>query len=593
MSTRTLLVLALLVALLGVGLYVSVGHDVQQAARQDVRLFPGFDAARVTRIAAENVRRDWHLALDRDGRGGWRMRDPVELPADAPHVEHLLQCALAAAGPEVPAGERDPARLGFTPPAVVLEIEEELDGKRRSERVEIGELDADGQHVNVRVRGQCVRVLNNLATAIDRTLDDFKTQQVLAFVPGDVVRVRRSGSIVREGSTEPGSAEMELELAPDGWHAVKPVPVELDPTLVATWLQGLAALHHGGYIDELGAPPERFGLDPPELELVLELRDGSKQTLRVGRSGHTGKDWRAMRLELGCVWAVEQHDAWLVGFALEDLLDPRILRARREEISALTLHRAEDELYFTHVGKLWKVAQRRSGEKAFDKPVQADPAKVEDLLGLLDKIELDGFRLGETVEERPEFPAIWIQVGGTQQGGWIGPDAVRPGGVEGVLFQRRGENACSIAPSTLRSAVTRSIEEFWSLKLVDIPEQGQAGLRLSDGEHELVYVHNTRGRWTRRGNDAEAKELHAVLDALCFLRAERYLTPLTPDHAPWDQALTVEFADPLGNIQAIHIGRSRQAARPEEAVEVIFDGHRAVAHDQTLHAKLLELLRGG
>ena len=592
MSLRTLVVLLALVLLAGLGLYYSVDRDLDQARLQELRLFPGFDAARVTRLVAENVTRDWHLRLERDGRGGWHMSDPVDLPANNPRVDHLLGCALAASGAEVPASERDPARLGLAPPAIVLEIEEELDGQRRSERVEIGALDADGQHVNVRVRGTIVRVLRNLQRALDGAIDDFKTEQVLAFVPGDVLRVQRTGSIVREDSPEAQDAAMRLERGPEGWRALEPAAVDLDPTLIATWLQGLSALRHGGYVDELGAPLERFGLEPPELTLVLELADGTKQTLRLGRPGHrAGADWRAVRLELGCVWSVEQKDAWLAGFALEDLLDPRILRARRDEISALTLHQQESDLYFTHRGKAWDVAQRRAGEKAFDKPVAADPAQVEGLLGELERVELDGFRLGTTLEEKPEYPAVWIQVGGTMQGGWIGPEAKGKGGLEGVLFQRRGENACSIAPLALRAAVTRGIEQFWSRKLVDIPEQGQGGLRIACGEREIVYVHNARGKWTRRGSESEAKELYDVLDSLCFLRAERYL-PARVD-PPWDEEITVEFADPLGNVRRIRLGRSLSAASESERVEVIFEDHRAVAHDQTLHRKLLALLRAG
>lgn len=591
MSLRTLAILLVLVLLAGLGLYLGVERDLQHARQQELQLFPGFDAARVTRITAENVRRDWHLVLARDPREGWHMHDPIDLPANGPRADHLLSCALAASGAEVPASERDPARLGLDPPEMVLAIEEELDGQRRSERVEIGALDADGQHVNVRVRGSIVRVLRNLQRALDGTIDDFKTDQVLAFVPGEVLRVKRTGSIVREGSPEPRDAAMRLERGPEGWRAVEPAAVELDPTLIATWLQGLSGLRHGGYIDELGAPLARFGLDPPELELEFELGDGSRQTLRLGRPGHAaGADWRAVRTQLGCVWAVEQKDAWLAGFALEDLLDPHILRARREEISALTLHRADGDLYFTHRGKSWDVALRRAGETALDKPVEADAAQVENLLGEIERVELDGFRLGSTVEEKPEFPALWIQVGGTAQGGWIGPPATGKGGLEGVLFQRRGENACSIAPATLRAAITRPIEVFWSRKLVDIPEQGQGGLRIACGKDERVYVHNARGKWTRRGGESEAKELYGVLDSLCFLRAERYL-PAQVD-PPWDEEITVEFGDPLGNVRKIRLGRSRTAASEAERVEVIFEDHRAVAQDQTLHAKLLALLRG-
>jgi len=80
-----------------------------------------------------------------------------------------------------------------------------------------------------------------------------------------------------------------------------------------------------------------------------------------------------------------------------------------------------------------------------------------------------------------------------------------------------------------------------------------------------------------------------VLDALCFLRAERYLSPRTD--LPWTDTLTIEFANAVGQKQKILIGRSREA-KPGEEVEIVYDAHRAVAKDQDLHARLVKILSG-
>lgn len=573
----------------GTAWYFSVERDRKQIEIQEEALFPGFDAARVRCILAENTRYDWRMRLERDERGAWKMIDPTAVPANYGRIDHLLQVALAARGREVPASERDPVQLGFSPPRLVLELEEQVDGKSHHERVEIGGLDADGRSVNVRVRERYLRVVRALDTALDRQLDEFKTPLALEFQISDVVRIHRTGSLQREGASAPADVALELERGEEGWRSLAPEGLQLDPVFVGTWLQGLASIQHAGYYDELSGPIDKAGLEPAELRLELELRDGSKQALRIGRPGHAeGQVWYGLREGLGVVWGLEQPSVWLVGYPLEEMVDPRILRARREDVTTITLHRAQDELYFTPQGKLWHVAKKRAGEKAFDKALLADPAKVEALLAVLEKIELTGVKLGETVPETPERSAVWVGVGGTTFGGWIdSATATDAQGHEAVRFQRRGENACALAPLALRTELERPMEDFWSMKLGDIAEHEQSFLAIQGLGKDLRYTRQPNGQWSFGEEKGEAKELHTVLDALCFLRAARYLAPRVDP--PWDDPVTVKFTSPYGKELVIGVGRSREG-KPGEEVEVSFDKLRAVAKDQGLHARLLEIL---
>jgi len=581
------LALALIVAAAGAALYLSVRHDVKGIEFQEQALFPGFDPARVRCIIAENVPRDWRMRVERDERGAWKLVDPIAVPANFWRIDHLLACALGARGRELPVSERDPVQLGFSPPRAVLEIEELVDGQTRHERVELGGLDADGRSVNVRVRGSYLRVLRDLDTALDVQLEEYKTNLALEFTIADVVRVRRSGTITPEGASAPVDVGLEIELTEEGWRSLKPEGLELDPTFIVTWLQGLTSIQHTGTFDEVGGPIDSLGLDPPELRIELEMRDGTKQALRLGRPGHVeGQVWYALRENLGFVWGLEQYRVWLVGFGLESMINSHLLRARREDVMSIAL-RGQDggELRFTPEGRVWHLARRRPGEKAFDRAVLADPAKVGDLLSLLEKAELTEFSIGHALPEMPEAPAVWVGVGGLTQGGWFGEPVKGPGGLEYRRFQRRGENASSLVPKEVYDAVNRPIDDFWSMQMAEIAEHGQETLDITGLGKDLRYAHNSLGKWSRMGSDEEAKELHPVLDALCFLRAERYLPPRVDPE--WDDPVTVEFTDAFGKKQTIQIGRAREG---DKKVEVIYDKLRAVAKDQDLHARLLKVL---
>jgi hypothetical protein len=582
------LALALVVAAAGAAFYYSLRRDMQGLVAQEEALFPGFDGSRVRTILAESTVRDWRMRLERTERGGWRMVDPTAVPANFSRVENLLALALAARGHPVPASEIDPRQLGFEPPRLVLQIEELVDGQSRHESVEIGGLDADDRSVNVRVRGHYLRVLRNLDTALDLQLEEWKTDLALEFQIAELVAVRRTGNLKPEGEDQPRPVPLEILRGEEGWRSVQPEGLQLDPLLVGTWLQGLAALHTSSSFGELIPPLSRYGLDPPELRLELELRDGSKQALRLGRPGYTeGQAWYAMREGLGLEWSLEPYSVFAVGWPLENLIDAHVMNARREDLTSLTLRGSAGELKFTPAGRQWQLAQRRPGEKAFDRAVGADPAKVGELLSALEQAALVEFRLGQALPEMPEAPAIWIGVGGITQGGWFGEPAQSKDGKPCVVFQRRGENASSLAPRALLDLLARPIESFWSMNLADIPEHEQTALAIQGQGKDLRYLRGKDGKWARTGGGGEAKELYPVLDALCFLRAEKYLEPLVDP--PWDELVTVKFTDPYGKERKILVGRSREGEKP---VELIYDKLRAVAHDQQLHARLLKILEG-
>ena len=61
--------------------------------------------------------------------------------------------------------------------------------------------------------------VRDLDTAADRQLDDFKTDLALEFTPGDVVGVRRTGQLRREGADK--AADKAAEAADAAGEAVK------------------------------------------------------------------------------------------------------------------------------------------------------------------------------------------------------------------------------------------------------------------------------------------------------------------------------------------------------------------------------------
>jgi hypothetical protein len=547
--------------------------------RTQLELFPGLLAERVTSVRAENLLRGWTLRADRI-EGRWELRDPQIVPAQEALIGHLIQNALAARASEVARTEAPALAEQFDPPKLILELE--ADGRR--ERIEFGLEDPTRNAAYVRVRNTIARVGLDLYTALNRPVEDFKTTVVLDFAPALVRGIERRGQGWKEGSQQRPDATLKLAQTDGEWQLSAPVPASPDLAALSVWLQGVAGIRHEGYADELGRKPSDYGLDPALLTLRLDLLDGSHRTLRVGAVGPAGgESWFVMREDLGIVWAIEPRDAYLLSLPIDTFLDTRILRARRDEVDGLRLHSGPSEVRITREGRLWKVAERRSGEKGFDAAYLADDARIEDLLSELARLELEGFRLNEPLAEGEDMPALEIRAGGQLDGGTFGSTLTSPQGSASVLFQRRGEAVTGFAPLRLLELVKLPADQFWSKRLLEIPEHAQVSLQLRlSGERVLSYQRSARGQWTREGTEAQARELLPLLDGLCFVRAERHLPPRTdPD---WKETIEVRFQEPGGKRNEYRLGRTS-----EGAIEVIVGARRALLADPTLFDRLLAL----
>jgi hypothetical protein len=236
----------------------------------------------------------------------------------------------------------------------------------------------------------------------------------------------------------------------------------------------------------------------------------------------------------------------------------------------------------------WSVAQRASPDAPFSAPVAAERTSVEDLLASIDKSELLGFEPGGLRKLSGERAALYAGTGDALEGGVFGAACTDADGGAAVEFQRRGEDVVAWAPPELLELAATPLAAFASLRLRDTVEVEQVRLRLSSARGERVFERDARGRWTEAGRTEEARELHAVLDPLCFLRAARHVD--AEQRRPLEDPVEVEFKSRAGAVTRFTVGRVAGAASGAPGTdEVELDGARAVLAAQGLHARLWAL----
>lgn len=593
MSRTTLWVLVGIVILLGLAAWRQIAGEQHDRQANDVRLFEGVDPARVVRIRVEHLGRGLHLVFQRDESGRWSMIEPHSAPADQHLVGHLFQTALERRGTPVPPEQARAQDLGLDPPRILLEMEESIEGTTRRTRVDLGAIDLDGAHMNVRAGGRFLRTWRDLDTTLDHGIEDFMSHEIVDVAPLEVVEVHRRGLLTRAGESEPSDVSFDALLEDGSWRVTSPYSAALDPQGAFLLVQGVTVLRVDAYADFGRRLMADFGLDPPELSLSLGTIKSRTFTIRFGRPEHrSGAQWYAAADGMPYVWEVEGRAVELYAAPIEEFLDHALTRIPVSEADgvSLELDGRELRLWLERANELakpvWMVSERPDEGAAFTPGIQADRSRVDDLLGAIARAEFASFLPQEGLAEAEIRGSIVVQAGDLRQGGRIGASVEGREGGAALRFQRTGDSIAGLVDPTLLGILKTPARDLWRLVVVELVEIELQELRLTREGASRRYVRGSKGLWTPPDLEIEAKELHGVLDGLMIVRATKHLG--TEDAGSLADPIEVEATSTSGGKVKFVVGIAEGAVG--ERVQVEFEGRRAVLKDQELHARLVAIL---
>lgn len=582
MSRTTLLVVLVLALVLGALVWREQSREGELVRELEVPLAPGVVEDDVVGVRIESVRRDVHARFERGPDGRFAMVDPLRMAAEDAHVLRVVRAIVARSA--VPAPDADPRKAGFEPPSGVVDLALR-DGRKL--RIEVGAADLDRTRAFLRIDGGPVLIgFRDLYNALDVDLGEFKSHAATSFEARDVVEIRRTGKLERRDGSGPVDLALDA-LAEDGvWRATAPVPGALDP-LAASSLASLAAqIRIDRYVDEAGRSHAELGLDPPLLTLHVGTARGEEAKLRFGRFGSA---WTCARDGVPYVWSVDPQTVLALFLPVEELLDTQLERFVREDVDGFELSSDRAELRLRRDGRDWFVSEARPGSTVFGAEERAEPTKVSDALGALERATLDAFVREPAFTDAETRASIRVRARGAVAGGRIGADHVDASGARALRFQRDGDGYVALTAPALLDLARATAADFVSLELFRVPEVDLVDLRLQRGARDLRYARDGKGIWRRYGGELEARELGAVLDGLVFLRAEAHL-PAEP-RATLEEPIEITWIDRLGSKTSLVVALVEHAGEPRSVAEIA--GRRSLLRTRDLHAKLAALLAAG
>jgi len=262
MKSRSLLILALVVAVVGGYIFFHERHQMTSDERQERadKVFPELDRDDVRSLEIHNSHGSFRITKDDDG---WRLLEPIDFPADSAAVSSLLT-SLENLDVERTLGtsEVEFAAYGLDDPEMTVALETE-DGE--SFALSVGGEAALGSNRAFRRGDEQAIILGRgwFLTDLDKELDEWRSRDVVDVVAGDVA------------SLQVVAGEDRIQVVREGrvWRLIEPLEDLADGNHVGNLITDLNDVRVEAFLDEAVDSAE-LGLDPPAFQVTIVRSDG-------------------------------------------------------------------------------------------------------------------------------------------------------------------------------------------------------------------------------------------------------------------------------------------------------------------------------
>ena len=372
----------------------------------------------------------------------------------------------------------------------------------------------------------CAVVLGGLVYYFDWKKGNEEKPAVTASKPAFSIQASDISSITVAHPADPNTPPIHLEKTGDTWNIVQPIEAQADqPTA-----DGIADQLAGATVSqtEPGTADRRkaYGLDPAQLSLVFQLRNGSKHTILIGTKDFSGDSAYTIIDGAQNVSLLPNVLATSVGKSVEDLRDRNILHIDAAEVSSFNLSNSSGQL----------AASKKNDQWHFTKPgaALADPDALD---GLLQAVA--NAKMASIVEEKPEHldryglqkPAIAF----TAAVGKGSPATLLVGKKTGTAYYARDASRPTVFTigNDVYSKLVQKYDELRDKKVVSIPASDMQQIQLADASGSLAVSRkkDDAANWTFQAPDQQKGKPASgwkIVDALTSLTADQIIDHPSP-----------------------------------------------------------------
>ena len=234
----------------------------------------------VNSIVLHDLSKNTEISLHKVGKHDWRMRKPVDYPAESVIVDGFV--SLLKLTPRVRQFSLDKLNekeFGFDHPYLSICISTNLWSKERCLLVGSQAAIVAGSYAKWDDESQYFLVDHNFLKAFDKSVYGLRKKQIFTLLDLEINSV----------SLKSPQKQFEIKRSGKSWTLAKPIEVALSEDAVNELLVQLNSLYVKEFLDNERWDNSKFGLKPSTRLIRITFRDGSEQTLIQGREA-AGKD---------------------------------------------------------------------------------------------------------------------------------------------------------------------------------------------------------------------------------------------------------------------------------------------------------------
>jgi len=363
----------------------------------------------------------------------------------------------------------------------------------------------------------------------DRSLINFETIGIIEIISPDMeIRLEKVGDT---GEGDVGSA--------DDWRMATPFRTGCNPESLAALIDALRLAESERDIPYV--TPEQiveYGLDNPGLRVKVSSAESGDvmMNLALGKENSAGTSRYATFENTDTVFMVPIYHVEAFGITPEDIRDRRAMRFDRDDIVAIQLSSAQEEIFFDVIDSAWKVTSPRL--------FSANPSRMDIFFHDLEELQADEFLPDGTSD--PHFDTTNIEVLLTTSTGEqhdlniYGEDIQR-----GYFAQSSWQPSPFIVEAYIYSRLAVNSDKFFYTVLIDIAPAAMTNIHLRQPGAENVEIERNGTRendWTvLKPNRAVVSEENAFSTFIVTLLAMKPDSSVPQSVSPGDMGLTPSF----------------------------------------------------
>jgi Domain of unknown function (DUF4340) len=279
----------------------------------------------------------------------------------------------------------------------------------------------------------CAVILGGVVYYFDGRQGSGEKPAAAASKPAFSIQTSDISSITLSHPSEPNSPAIRLEKRGDAWDIVQPIETEADQSSIDGIVDQLVSTSVSGA--EPGTSDRRkvYGLDPPQVSLEFQLRNGAKHTLLIGNKDFSGDSVYTIIDGGQSVSLLPDSLATSAEKSLDDLRDRAILHIDATQVSSFDLTNHSGQFAASKEKDQWKftkpqtsLADRDATDSLLQSVANAKMASVADeKLEHLDRYGLQTPGITLTATDEKGMHATLL-VGKKSGNAYFARDASRP-----------------------------------------------------------------------------------------------------------------------------------------------------------------------